>query len=105
MAADKVRLPVVMFEESDGDSSTRSRSPQGSGAREPIIKKMLFDVDGVHGIKGHGIRKYDNKPEHPPQDWCVLFDKIKHGETIIVAMPMDELEQKFIELEIIKVLS
>lgn len=100
---DKIELPVVVFEEKENAGGPhRQRDPSANPIKEAVIKKMYLDVES---ISKYGIRKWDNKHAGKSEDWTCLFDKLKHGEVIIVNIPMRDLVAKFTELGIIKVVS
>lgn len=104
---DKISLPVVFFEEGDLNelrSGTVSRAiTDRKPAKKTVVKDMLLDIEAISKL---GMRKWDEKKDFSKdENWTVLFDKLKQGENIIIAVPMDELREKFVSLGIINVLS
>lgn len=109
MAGEKIRLDVVIFEadEEKASKNTHVRTSGGDKDKEPkkpVTKKMLFSREEIEKLN---LRKYDNnRPEFAPQNWSVLFDRLKDPQTvIIVATPFEDLERQLTLLGIIKVLS
>ena len=106
----KVELDIVIFEsaESAGASfrkepfSPRTREEDAVSSKKPVVKKMLMDVDT---ISKYSLRHWDNKFQGRSDKWTCLFDKLKHGEIIIIAQPLAEVREMFVRLKIINVLN
>lgn len=105
MMNNKIELPVVVFEKvaPNGGRSFQERSPSAdTTAKEAVIKPMFLDTGYIGSM---GIRKWDNKHAGKTEKWTVLFDKLKDGESIIIAIEMSEVVALFDKLGIIKVVS
>lgn len=88
----KIKLPVVVFEPSSSNVGS---------VKLPVIKDMFLDVANISSM---GIRKWDSKRSEKTENWTVLFDKLKDGESIVLAIDIDTAILHFEKLGVIKIM-